>query len=91
MKSRIRAKSGNITIVFNSDDGVDDALAQLLILAELETSKSMVVAGMVPSVGNAILGQTEINVRRILELTGIKNILFTCAITPLGLEKCDRS
>lgn len=88
MKSGRRAKTGNITIVFNSDDGVDDALAQLLILAEQEVSKNIVVAGMVPTVGNAILGQTEINVRRILALTGRNDIpVYPGALTPLGLEK----
>ena len=43
---------------------------------------------MVPSVGNAILGQTEDNVRRILELAGRRNIpVYPGALTPLGLEK----
>jgi inosine-uridine nucleoside N-ribohydrolase len=85
---RSRKNDNKLTLVFNSDDGVDDALAQLLALAQTAVSNDIKIAGIVASVGNAILGQTEINVRRILELVQQKDIpVFPGALTPLGLER----
>lgn len=88
MQTRIEKPINKMTLVFNSDNGVDDSLAQLLILSQTAIADEITLAGIVATVGNAILGQTEINVRRILELVQQKNIpVYPGAITPLGLEK----
>ncbi|MBA3537575.1 MAG: nucleoside hydrolase [Tatlockia sp.] len=90
MKKKTTSISHNekLTIVFNSDVGVDDALAHLLILSQTKNNPLITIPGIVATVGNGILGQTAWNVRRILELVQQKNIkVYLGALTPLGLEK----
>ncbi len=60
----------------------------MLILSQTKSNPDITIPGVVATVGNAILGQTALNVRRILELVEQKNIkVYRGALTPLGLEK----
>ncbi|MCE5293517.1 MAG: nucleoside hydrolase [Chlamydiales bacterium] len=74
------------------DPGVDDAAALLqLVAASLGTNpeigKSVVIEGVVPCVGNAILSQTEVNARELLELADSQSVpVFPGAEAPLAIE-----
>jgi inosine-uridine nucleoside N-ribohydrolase len=76
-----------LTIVFNSDQGVDDVIAQFLMLA-YNDAHNINIAGMVPTVGDVVLEQAETNMFRVLESADHRAIkVYPGSLTPLGLEK----
>jgi purine nucleosidase len=72
------------------DPGVDDGAALLQLLAAKiksvgSTAKNVEIVGIIPSMGNAVLSQTEQNTLQFLELTGQTDLkVFAGAIAPLA-------
>lgn len=80
-------------IYIELDPGVDDGAALLQLLAakanssKLNNGKKIEIMGIIPSVGNAILPQTEQNTLQFLEITNNQNIkVYPGAEAPLAIE-----
>ncbi len=84
----------NIRVLYvELDPGVDDAAALVQLVAASRgdsnpvISKKVIIEGVVPCVGNAILSQTEVNARQLLELTNSRNVqVYPGAVAPLAIE-----
>jgi inosine-uridine nucleoside N-ribohydrolase len=84
----------NLEVIYiGLDPGVDDGAALLQLLASVSQikdpniNKNVLVKGLVPCVGNAVISQTEQNALQYLELTKNQGInVYPGAIAPLAIE-----
>lgn len=83
-----------INVVYtNLDPGVDDAIALMQLLANLnvgekpKNKKKVNLLGVVPCVGNAVRSQTQLNALRLLGITKNNILAYEGATAPLVIEK----